>query len=822
MEINYVNEHLLPGKLGNGFVILSTVSALLGTVSYFLASRSESSELKWKSFARTAFYIHSASVALIICTLFYMLVNRYFEYHYVWQHSSSQMEMRYIFACFWEGQEGSFLLWMFWNMVLGAILLRSSGSFEAPVMTIFSSVQVFLSSMLLGIYLGDYTIGSSPFNVLLREHADFAMAPIFQRADYLQFLDGKGLNPLLQNYWMTIHPPTLFLGFALTLVPFCFAIAALWKKRYSGWMKPAIPWTFFGVAVLGTGILMGGVWAYEALSFGGFWAWDPVENASLVPWLTLIGTGHLLMINKRYSLEEASIQPSSYFTTFLFPIITFSLVLYSTFLTRSGVLGEASVHAFTDLGMSGQLLIYLLFYLLAGIGLLLWRRRDLPKSKGEDTLWSREFWMFVGAMVLFISAFQISSTTSIPVVNKIVGTKFAPPANAIEHYNAWQIPIAIVLGLAIGMGLHLKHKKTDFGAFVRQLSYSIATALIATGFTGYLLGMFHSSEHNLRSALYLGLMFSSWFAIFANTDYWLRITSGKIKKAGAALSHAGIGLILLGALISTSRQKIISSNVTDVDISRIGKEFKNNEHILLFKNDTLRMDDYYVVYKGRTQEGVNVLYETEYLRRNDDGTCKKEFTLYPRVQKNDKMGNVAEPDTRHFLDKDIYSHVTYAEMEEPKPGPDDYKEPVRHKMAVGDSVFASTSIIVLESFEKNINKTQYNLSDSDLAVMAIVQVTDMSMKKYYARPLYVLRGNSSFTIPVEIEDLGLAIGFEKIFPEENKFELTLVEKKRSSKEFIIMKAILFPYINILWAGCIIFLIGTLIAVWQRVKKNKGV
>lgn len=125
----------------------------------------------------------------------------------------------------------------------------------------------------------DVRVGSSPF-LLIRELPENLGLPWTNLPDYLtmipQFKDGRGLNPLLQNYWMVIHPPTLFFGFASTLIPFAFAIAGLWTKRYKEWMEPALPYTFFGIAVLGTGILMGGAWAYEALSFGGFWAWDPV------------------------------------------------------------------------------------------------------------------------------------------------------------------------------------------------------------------------------------------------------------------------------------------------------------------------------------------------------------------------------------------------------------------------------------------------------------------------------------------------------------------------------------------------------------------
>jgi cytochrome c-type biogenesis protein CcmF len=193
--------------------------------------------------------------------------------------------------------------------------------------------------MLLGVFIFDYRIGSNPF-LLLREHPEFSNLPFVKIPTYLQNLDGRGLNPLLQNYWMTIHPPTLFLGFASTLIPFAYAIAGLWKKRYAAWLKPAIPWTFFGVMILGTGILMGGAWAYESLSFGGFWAWDPVENASLVPWLTFVGGAHVMLVARarNHSIGAAAI----------LNIATFILILYSTFLTRSGILGDTSVHAFTD------------------------------------------------------------------------------------------------------------------------------------------------------------------------------------------------------------------------------------------------------------------------------------------------------------------------------------------------------------------------------------------------------------------------------------------------------------------------------------------
>ena len=255
--------------------------------------------------------------------------------------------------------------------------------------------------MLLGIYIFDYHLGSNPF-ILLREHPEYMELPFVKVPEYLTNLDGRGLNPLLQNYWMTIHPPILFLGFASTLVPFAYAMAGLWKKQHTEWVTPALPWTYFGVMILGTGILMGGAWAYESLSFGGFWAWDPVENASLVPWLVMVGGAHVMLIYKS--------RKQSLFTAYVLIIMTFILILYSTFLTRSGILGNTSVHAFTDLGMSGQLLVYLLFYVLIAAILLIINYKAINVGNVEDNSTSREFWMFIGALVLLVSAFQITFT----------------------------------------------------------------------------------------------------------------------------------------------------------------------------------------------------------------------------------------------------------------------------------------------------------------------------------------------------------------------------------------------------------------------------
>jgi cytochrome c-type biogenesis protein CcmF len=805
--MEYLGEHLLIGKIGNLFVILSFVFALLSSLSYYFTAKDDETSASWKKIARLAFRLHSVSVVGIVACLFIMLQNHYFEYEYVWHHSSKAMPMRYILSCFWEGQEGSFLLWTFWHVVLGLILQRTSKTWEAPVMAVISIVQAFLTSMLLGIFVFEYRIGSNPFTVLLREHPDFANIPLFTNPDYLQKLDGRGLNPLLQNYWMTIHPPTLFLGFAATVVPFAYAIAGLWKKQFVEWIKPALPWIFFGVMILGTGVLMGGAWAYEALSFGGFWAWDPVENASLVPWIILVGAAHLMLINKN--------KAQSLFATFFLTILSFIFILYSTFLTRSGILGETSVHAFTDLGMSGQLLLYLFFFLALSMYLIIKNRKLIPSQNQEEELWSREFWMFVGAVVLLVSSFQITLYTSMPVWNKIFGLNKAPIKDVVNFYNTWQLPFAVVTTLLIAVTQFFKYKNTNISEFIKKITLSFILSIVITIVISYLFNYF-------KEPFYTLLLFSSMFAFIANSDYLIRVLKGNIKKAGASVAHIGFALMMIGVLISTSKKEIISQNSSGKNIESLGEKFSNNDNILLTQYDTLPMGKYFVTYKGKRFEGVNIYFDVNYFSKDDKGKYKPEFTLSPVVQTNPMMGNVAEPDTRHYLTYDVYTHVTYAVAEDLKKQnteKEEYTTPKENMMKQGDTIFSSNAIIILDSLSTRFDKAPYNIQKSEIAAKAYLRVLDVSQHIYNASPVYYIEDNMQLSKPALVNELGLKFTFDKIDPDKGQVLITLQEKSDNVKDFIVMQAMIFPYINVLWIGCFVMIIGTVLAIIERIKKN---
>lgn len=799
MEISYVGEQLIWGRIGNLLIMLAFTSALLAGISYFFSLKDK--DRSWIKTARTAFAIHSISVLGIIGIIFYLVINHRFEYHYVWEHSNTEMPLRYIFSCFWEGQEGSFLLWIFWHIILSWVLIFKAGEWEGGVMAIISIVQVFLMSMILGVVILGHKIGTNPF-ILLRDHPDFANLPFIQLPDYLSRIhDGRGLNPLLQNYWMTIHPPTLFLGFAATVVPFAFAMAGLLRKKYSEWIRPALPWTFFGIMILGTGILMGAAWAYEALSFGGFWAWDPVENASLVPWMTLVGLGHVMLINKH--------RGTALISSIVLAVVTFFFILYSTFLTRSGILGDSSVHAFTDLGMTGQLVIYMLFFLFFAAVLLFMNRKALRNKEPEEHFASREFWMFVGMLVLVIGSLQITFTTSIPVINKIMGTKLAPPADPIEHYNRWQVPVAIMISILLASGQFFRYKQSEWKQVRKKLLPSFSIALLITLSSAFILGRYPIP--------YYVLLFASSFAVLANLDYLIRVLKGKFSNAGGSIAHIGFALLLLGALISNSKKEIISRNLKNVDL---GKDFPNKENILIEqKTDTLPMGDYFVTYSGKHQEGVNIYYTIEYFQSKVTGGNKeKVFELKPFIQLNERMGNVAEPATKRFLHKDIYTHITYAELD-PPPGEkakEGYLEPKTRSMNIGDTIDASNSFIILEGLNRDVKDEALHLGPSDIAVGAILRIVDVNNKSYAAEPVFLIRDFSIYNLDAEIDELGLKISFDKIDPSTGKIDISVHERKSNKRNFIIMKAIIFPGMNILWTGCLLMITGTLISVRKRI------
>lgn len=799
--MEFQGEQLIWGNIGHFFVLLSFVASLLGSIAFFLSTQSRliTNDNNWYQLGRSSFIIHSIAVFGVFSILFYLIFNHHYEYHYVWSHSNNELPFKYLLSCFWEGQEGSFLLWLIWHCVLGLIFLRKKTKWSAPVMSVVSLAQFFLSISLLGLFFFGEKIGSSPFALLRHEMAD---APIFQRPDYLTMVtDGNGLNPLLQNYWMVIHPPVLFLGFSTTLFPFAYAIAALWKRDFEDWVKPVLRWALFGSMILGTGIIMGGAWAYESLNFGGYWAWDPVENASLVPWLILIAGLHTVIIYKAtgYSLRA----------TLFFFILSFSLVLYSTFLTRTGILGETSVHAFTGEGnyLGIYLLIFLFTFLFGGIILFIARYKSIPDHKKEEELSSREFWMFIGALVLIISSVQITYTTSMPVWNEIFGTKMAI-TDPVSHYNKIQIWIAIVIALGTACIYYFKFKKTSWTLVLKKLAIPFFISLVLSATVIYL--------QELYSVPVATLMVCSMFTVVANIYYISQNQKLNVKKWGGNVAHVGFGLMLVGILLSSYNKNVISINELGVDFE-MGKETdaenkeESRENVLLFRGKPTKMQDYWLTYIGDTTIGPDHFYSVRYIKKDKVDKIVEDFILKPNAQINPKMGLVSNPDTKHYWTKDVFTYITSTIDKSKIKDTADFKT---KKVQIGDSIYFANGVMVFNGFETNIENKNYKSQQGDVAVSAKISMLNMTGKTAIANPVYYIRNKVEYKIADTLDDFEIEIRINKIIPEEESVELAY-KQPDALNDYIIMKAIVFPYINLLWLGTFLMIIGFLISLYKR-------
>lgn len=819
--------HYFIGNLGHCFVILSFVAALVSALAYWQGTKNPN---QWTRFANGSFLVHGVAVFGVICTLFYAIHNHYFEYHYIWSHTSKLLPWYYEISSFWEGQEGSFLLWIFWNSLIGFVLIKTNRDWRPSVMVVVAIIQLFLTSMILGVVIFGWKFGSSPF-ILLRNVID---APIFQTNPDFIPEDGTGLNPLLQNYWMVIHPPMLFFGFALTMVPFSFAVAGMLQGKLKEWVRPALPWVQFGTMILGIAILMGAYWAYETLNFGGYWSWDPVENAVYVPWLVMVAAMHTMIAHKSST--------SALKVSIILVISTFLLILYATFLTRSGVLGESSVHSFTDLGLSGQLLTYLGVFTIGSMWLMARVWKKIPTTADEVSPYTREFWIFLGASTLCLMAFQVLLPTSIPVWNRMVeffgGTSnLAPPVDQVVYYSRFQLLFAVLVAILSGTGQFFWWKKTNPKELRNKWVPPLTISLIGAAIIFLMWG--------INEWRYILLLTTSVYAIISNIFIFSSLMKTNLRLSGGAIAHIGIAMMLIGILFSSGYSKILSTNYTGRVWNKDFPDEVNQDNLLLFLNEPRQMGEYSMVYRGLrklTQEAgyvavddlqstpfpnrmtvVNVLsegfkeddtvtltnFENSYFEVDYTSKTGEQFTLYPRVQINDQMNMIIySPDILRKWNADIYTHVKTF----PDPAQEAQWSEVDSVAVVrGATFFVNDYVAHFRRIEPLQEVNGFPLTSGDVAVKAVIEI-EGEYKNYLVEPIYLIRGSEIGMLSDQVNDLAVQISILSIHPERNQFVFGI---KTTQKDWIIMEAVQKPFINVLWIGTLLLVLGLLIAISRR-------
>lgn len=787
--IQYIGEHSSIAFLGKLFVNIAIIAPLLSTVFYLLSFKNQG--LRFKNFGRVLYILHFVSILAASLLLYVAIFGHYFEFAYVYKHSASYLPTKFLISAFWAGQEGSFLLWVFFQSVLGLILLKTARHSENIVMAIVSVFQFFLTTMVWGIRPFGAIIGQSPFTLLREQTANLSLE-FFKNANYVsQITEGQGINPLLENYWMVIHPPILFIGYAAAIVPFAYAISALVNKNYTEWLKPAFPWTIFSILSLGVGIILGGAWAYESLTFGGFWAWDPVENASLVPWLISLGALHMMILNRK--------RKHSYGMSFLLVILSFIMVLYASYLTRSGVLGETSAHAFGNNGLSAQMVVMMAFAFILSSILYGLNYKRFPKSTQEAFL-SREFWMYLGTILLLLSAFQIAVATSLPVINKIFGSDIAPPLDRIGFFNSWQLPFGLLIMAAIAVSLILKFGKNNAIDFSKKVLWPV---FIALGVFVAEIWIFQISSFQM-----LLFLFFTTFAMVAS-GYYLFQNRLNILNLANTISHFGISVFLTGVIVAFSQSTTISKNTSRFDF---GDQLSNNENQLLNKGEMTDMGDYKAVYSHKQRVDKRMYYFIDFYKTNKNGKQEKKFTVAPSVNANSMMGNVYDPDTRHQTNKDVYTYITFADLMSDYMS-QDFETKIEKEFGIKDTLLNSEELIILDTVIIKIdalNKTTLE----NVSIDAILQVTDTNSNSEFYTTSYNVKNGGLQTSSIVSKNGKYKFSFVSLGSGSLKIKLK-VEKKKP--EFIVVKAIVFPWIILVWVGAIITFIGLIISLFRNIK-----
>jgi cytochrome c-type biogenesis protein CcmF len=484
-----------------------------------------------------------------LLTFAYLLLTYYFvtgdfTYEYVWEYSSRDLPLVYKISGTWAGQPGTYLLWV-WVIFLSSVWLAQTTKHTTPL-----ARRTQIITLAIGLYFIVLTLIQTPFK------------SIYELADVpLGFVppDGSGLNALLINFWMIVHPPLMFIGYATMTIPFAAAVVYLLTKE-ERWEELGRQWARFTWLILGMGIAVGGVWAYVVLGWGGFWAWDPVETASFIPWLTLTGFMHAAALHRKNKSTFSIAAP-------ILAAVTFILVLYAAIVVRSGLFN--SVHAFGETSTGTLLIISILIAGAVSLALGMRRYLEEPDKVEEDKgFWNKTNIFYITLLLFVMLAFISFWGITYPVFIQLTqGFKVNVASDTKNFFNVWSYPFTILLLLALGFCLNYKEsekekqKKTLF--IVAALS--IITMFLRTE-TFYVLD--HSSPFWVREPPIYKLIGSiSVISIFPSLIYATaaiyRYLSGYLKLGNARVRIKGIGIAIVHiAVVLTLFGAIISSNFT--------------------------------------------------------------------------------------------------------------------------------------------------------------------------------------------------------------------------------------------------------------------
>lgn len=508
--------------------------------------------------AHNATFVCWAFVAAAAALLIGAFLTDNFSLAYVWENSNRAQPLPFKVSALWGGQGGSLLLW---TLVLASYALivsrggRKSGETLVPAaVAVIGAITIFFAGL-----------------VALRENP-------FMLVDGAVPADGRGMNPLLQNYWMQIHPPTLYIGYVGCAVPFAFAVSALLHRRFdASWVSVIRRWVLFTWVVLTVGIVLGGVWAYETLGWGGYWAWDPVENASLLPWLSATAFLHSIMLQGRRGLLKN--------WNIALVTLTFLLSVFGTFLTRSGVV--QSVHSFAESGIGGYFLGFMGLVVVLTLGLILWRRSELHSDAKIESALSREGAFMLNNWLLLGATFAVLWGTVFPTLSEAMGS--GRVAVGAAYFNRVMAPIGLLLLALTGVAPLLAWRRSNLKSAWNAIKFPALWALAVSP----LLWMLAQWRTGAATAFCLALfvfLAIGWEVVRGVKTLMMKRRGGPLDAAtelvafnparyGGYIVHLGVAVMMIG---------ITGSSVFKIE----------HDPVTLKKGETATIGEYTLRYDG--------------------------------------------------------------------------------------------------------------------------------------------------------------------------------------------------------------------------------
>jgi cytochrome c-type biogenesis protein CcmF len=709
-------------------------------------------------FARGAYTAFATSVVAASAVLLTLLLQHRFDVSYVNSYSSRELPLHFLISTLWAGQEGSFLLWVFWGALIGIVVRRSAKELEAPVMAVY-----------LATFLGIIAIlcKQSPFKIL--------PPPIPT--------DGVGLNPLLQDPWMVIHPPVMFVGFASLSVPFSFAIAALWKKRWDGWVSRAIPWALLTFVTLGTAILMGGYWAYKTLGWGGYWGWDPVENTSLVPWLFTAALVHGMFL-QRVSQRHRKVN-------LILACSAFATILYGTFLTRSGVLADFSVHSFIDLGITGWLVGILGFFVLGSIALIAARWRSIPVApEDESGFLSRGVLFILGIAVFCALALVILLGTSAPLITRLSGN---PSQVQTSFYGKTATPAALLLVLLTGLVPFVSWKTARASELLRNARRSLGVA------AGVLVLALALGARNPASLL---LLFAAGFSADMNLRAVVRkARNGKLGSAGGYLAHVGVGIMIAGIVVSGV--------------------YSQSQRVTLVRKTPTKVGDKTLTFLRVVPGSATRKQAMEVRVQTASG---KVAYAYPKMYENSKTGQLmVNPAIRRSAVFDDYMSPQQYDPGQP--------ERVGREVRLTKGTTTNIEGTGFTFREFNADRSAMFQGKGQVLVLTELTITPSDGSKHDATLRFVHHMDGSAPENPEIEIPGHPGGVMQVLavsPSDGAVALRLrgiskdpaLEHQAATRESLSLEVTRKPLISLVWGGFYVLMAGGLLALIKRAREAR--